>query len=156
MKKMILIGLTLVATSAAARTKTVVPQMLLENGFEFQSTKVTDICQNADGTFQALAKNKCVQYSRKFNSRNEYLDAENGCLKYGSLMLFGAATKTTGKCVQWGRDGSGEEGCLDVEYTTTDKPLTYTIKKYKVEREDGDDVLGKVVSSWNYTIPACL
>lgn len=154
MKKLILVVMAISSLSSMARTRTVTPAMLLENGFEFQSTKVTDICVNADGNFETLAKRKCVEYRRNFRSRFEYLEADNGCKKFGSLTLFANATKQVGECVEW-QVGGEDAGCTRIEYRTVVRPLTYEIKKHKLVRENGDWELGKVVSSELFTIPAC-
>jgi len=155
MKKIILVGLTLTSITAMARTKTVVPHMLLENGFEFQSTKVTDICVNADGTFETIAAKKCVEYRKHYNSRFDRFEDKRACKKYGSLKLFANTTKTTGNCVEWGRV-NGENGeCTRIEYTTSLRPLSYEIKTHQLVRNDGDWDLGKVLSSELFTIPAC-
>lgn len=159
MKTLLLASIALYSVAGLSMTKTITPTMLLENGFEFESVKVTNICQQADGSFKTInpASNKCVKYARNFRSSNDYLDAQNGCARFGSLDLFGPESKTKGECVAWGRE-DGEYGCTQIAYHQVQLPLTYEIKKVSLKREqggDGDLVIDRVLSSWTHTIPSC-
>jgi len=163
MKKLALLALTLLSVNASAAVfvKTLVPTMLMKNGWEFQSVKVTNICQLEDGTFKTVEKatNRCVKYRRNFRNANEYRDAKHGCLKKGSLHLFSAATKQSGYCAEYGRDNDGDRGCIRIAYDTVVKPLTYTIQKVKINTKGGDNrddrVIEEVLSTSSFTIPAC-
>ncbi len=163
MKKLALLALTFLTVNASAAiiTKTLVPTMLMENGFEFESVKVTNICQLEDGSFKTVnkAKNKCVKYRRNFRSAMEYRDAKNGCFKKGSLHLFSAETKQSGYCAEYGRDNDGDRGCIRIAYDTVVKPLTYKIQKVKINTKGGTDrddrVIEEVLATSFYTIPSC-
>ncbi len=161
MKKVLLIAATLYSMTGFSMTKVITPTMLLENGFEFESVKVTNICQQVDGTFKTIApaSNKCVTYSRNFRSRTDYLDSSNGCLRTGKLHLFGPEFKKKGECTAWGRQ-DGEYGCVSIGYTEVRVPTTYTIKKVSLKRVSGNGggseyEVDQVLSSWTHTIPAC-
>ncbi len=162
MKKITMLALSLLTVTASAHTykTTVVPTMLMENGFEFESVKVTNICQQADGSFKTVkkAKNKCVKYSRKFRSAFEYREASNGCFKTGDLHLFSAETKQKGYCAEYGRQ-DGEYGCIRIAYNTVVKPLDYTIQEVIMDTRGGLNhetlVIKEVLSEEAFTIPSC-
>lgn len=158
MKKTIVILAALASTTAFANfTRTVTPQILLENGFAFQSVDVTNICQTEDGNFKTIsAVKKCTKFSRTYRSRFDMLNDDNrNCLEYGKIDLFAPATKKVGVCVEWGR--GQEDGCTRVEYSEVQRPLTYTIKKVRYARTPGDDDFKpvRVLSSKEYTISSC-
>lgn len=163
MKKFIMLTLLALSASVSAHTyvTTIVPTMLMENGFEFESVKVTNICQLEDGSFKTVkkAKNKCVKYSRNFRNAQDYRDARHGCRKKGSLHLFAGETKQSGYCAEYGRDRDGDYGCLRVAYNTVVKPLTYTIKEVRINTRGGEDrddrVIEEVLSTTSFTIPSC-
>ncbi|EQC45678.1 hypothetical protein [Bacteriovorax sp. Seq25_V] len=162
MKTIAMITFALITSAASALTykTTNVPTMLMENGFEFESVKVTNICQQADGSFKTIdkVKNKCVKYSRNFRSAQDYRNADNGCLRTGAIHLFAAETVKKGYCAEWGRE-DGEYGCIRIAYNTVTRPLDYVIQEVIIDTRGGDDretrVIKKVLSSEDYTIPAC-
>ncbi len=161
MKNVLLATVALYSMSGFALTKVITPSMLLENGFEFESVKVTNICQQADGSFKTItpASNKCVTYRRNFRSRHAYLNSSNGCLITGKLHLFGPEYKTKGECTAWGRQ-DGDNGCTNISYSEVKAPTTYTIKKVSMKRVQGNEggaqyEVDQVLSSWTHTIPAC-
>ncbi len=164
MKKLIALTLSFVTFSASAYTyvTTLTPSMLMENGFEFQSVEVTNICQTEDGSFKTIvpAQNRCVKYARKFRSAHEYRDAKNGCLRHGDLDLFAAATKNYSYCAEFGRDHDGEYGCIKIGHGSKVRPLTYEIQKVRMNTRGGINrdsrVVEEVLESSLYTIPKCL
>ncbi|OUR95501.1 hypothetical protein A9Q84_16850 [Halobacteriovorax marinus] len=163
MKTIIMLALIALSASASAHkfVTTIVPTMNMESGFEFQSVKVTNICQLEDGSFKTVEKikNRCVKYSRNFRNAQEYRDARHGCRKKGSLHLFSAETKQSGYCAEYGRDNDNDYGCLRVAYNTVAKPLTYLIKKVRINTRGGenrdDRVIDEVLSTTSFTIPSC-
>lgn len=162
MKTLAMITFALFASTASAATfkTTIVPTIKMENGFEFESVKVTNICQLADGSFKTINKvnNKCVKYSRNFRSAYEYREASNGCLKTGSIHLFAAETTTKSFCAEYGRE-DGEYGCIRFAHNTVARPLDYVIQEVIMDTKGGDDhetrVVKKVLSTQEYSIPAC-
>lgn len=162
MKSFTLIAMAVVSVSASAYTykTTIVPTMLMENGFEFESVKVTNICQLEDGSFKTIAKatNKCVKYTRNFRSAHEYREASNGCAKTGSLHLFAEETVKKGYCAAYGRE-DGEYGCIKIAYNVVSRPVDYTIQEVIMDSRGGDDrdtrEVKKVLSTEEFTIPAC-
>lgn len=163
MKQFITLALTTLSFSAAAHTyiTTLTPTMLMENGFEFESVKVTNICQLEDGSFKTIepASNKCVTYSRNFRTANEYRDAKNGCLRTGSLDLFATEEKAYSYCAEYGRDGDGEYGCIRIGHGKKVRPLNYTIQKVRMNTRGGLNketrVVEEVLETSEYTIPSC-
>ncbi|PIK15985.1 hypothetical protein [Halobacteriovorax sp. JY17] len=137
-----------------------VPTMLMENGFEFESVKVTNICQTADGSFKTIKKatNKCVTYSRNFRNAFEYREASNGCLRTGSLHLFASESKRTSFCAEYGRE-DGEYGCIRIGHSSEQRPLSYTVQKVRWNTRGGMNnetrVIDEVLESYTHTIPAC-
>lgn len=162
MKKLSMLILTMLSFSSFAHTYVGmnVPTMLMKNGFEFESVKVTNICQLEDGSFKTINKatNKCVKYSRRFRNANDYRDANNGCLRTGSLHLFAAESKATAWCAEYGRE-DGEYGCIRIGHGSEIRPLSYTVQKVRWNTRGGINrdsrVIDEVLESYTHTIPAC-
>jgi len=163
MKKLSMLVLSLLSLSSFGYTYVGmdVPTMLMKNGFEFESVKVTNICQLEDGSFKTIKKatNKCVTYSRNFRNAFEYREAQNGCLRTGSLHLFAAESKPTSWCAEFGRDHDGEYGCIRIGRGSEVRPLTYTVQKVRYNTRGGLNnetrVIEEVLESYTHTIPAC-
>lgn len=163
MKKIIALALSVMSFTAAAHTyvTTLTPTMLMVNGFEFESVKVTNICQLEDGSFKTIepASNKCVTYSRNFRTAKDYRDAKNGCLRTGSLDLFASEEKSYSYCAEYGRDRDGEYGCIRIGHGQEARPLTYTIQKVRMNTRGGLNketrVVEEVLETSEYSIQAC-
>lgn len=156
MKKTLLVLSALISFSAFAVVRTTVPTMLLENGFEFQSVKVTNVCVNENGSYQTINPvKKCVKYTKKYSSRFDRFEDENACQAMGDLHLYAPEFKKVGYCAEFGRDEDGGHDCKKLAYDYVKRPRNYEIVKARYTKKEGDWVVSKVLSTKVHTLVNC-